>query len=211
MDIIKGGGVWLWDANFHVQDVNYFTFWDFTFGTLFKKKKFCCVNWAFGLPGPRNFCAFFSAQGLQRGWWGPTQLDLLPGHRIEHMHASSSMGIAQFGDGLNGRGQRTSAILKWLFNLANWNNSSKRVSRTLFLRIDEVPISSTTKVCGFYSVTFLNWTVPIVDWCVLGRGSKNKHHKDTCLKDTTMFVVFSELLWAHLTSIHWGRLQFSKA
>ena len=27
-----------------------------------------------------------------------------------------------------------------------------------------------------------NWT-HIANWCVVGRGSKNEHSKDTCLKD----------------------------
>ena len=37
------------------------------------------------------------------------------------------------------------------------------------------------KVDGSVVARFLNWT-PIFDWNVDQRGSKNKHHKDTCLK-----------------------------
>ena len=44
-------------------------------------------------------------------------------------------------------------------------------------------ISHPSKVCGCYSVTFLNWT-PVFHWCVVRCGSKNKHYKDgTCLKE----------------------------
>jgi hypothetical protein len=38
------------------------------------------------------------------------------------------------------------------------------------------------KVCGCYSATFLNRT-PVFDWCVVWQGSKNKHHRDTFLKE----------------------------
>ena len=36
-------------------------------------------------------------------------------------------------------------------------------------------------VCRCHSCISLNWT-PIFDWCVVQWGSKNKHHKGTCLK-----------------------------
>ena len=39
-----------------------------------------------------------------------------------------------------------------------------------------------TTVCECYLVTFLNWT-SLFDWCVTSQGSKNKDHKDTCLKN----------------------------
>jgi hypothetical protein len=39
-----------------------------------------------------------------------------------------------------------------------------------------------TKVCWCYSVTLLNRT-HMFYWCVVRWGSKNKHHKDTCLKE----------------------------
>ena len=37
------------------------------------------------------------------------------------------------------------------------------------------------KAFKWYSVTFLDWT-SIVDWRVVERYLKNKHHKDTCLR-----------------------------
>ena len=32
------------------------------------------------------------------------------------------------------------------------------------------------KACRRYAITILNWT-HVFDWCVVGRGTKNKHHK----------------------------------
>ena len=42
------------------------------------------------------------------------------------------------------------------------------------------------KVCGCYPVTFLDRT-PLLDWCVVRSGSKNKHQKDTCLQEVVKY------------------------
>jgi hypothetical protein len=39
-----------------------------------------------------------------------------------------------------------------------------------------------SKVCGCYLVMLLNQT-HVFDWHVIRRGSKSKHHNDTCLKE----------------------------
>ena len=44
-------------------------------------------------------------------------------------------------------------------------------------------------VCGCYLVTFLD-TKPLFDWWVVRRGSSNKLHKCTCLKDLTTYSHF---------------------
>ena len=45
------------------------------------------------------------------------------------------------------------------------------------------------KVCGCYSVVFLNQT-PIFDWYTVMWGSKNKHYKGTCLKEIGLHLQF---------------------
>lgn len=46
-----------------------------------------------------------------------------------------------------------------------------------------------TKVCKCHLVTFLNQTY-VSDWCVIRRGSKNTHHKDTRLKEVRLHLQF---------------------
>ena len=54
------------------------------------------------------------------------------------------------------------------------------------------------------SVTFLKW-LPILDWCVVRRGSENKHHKDImCLKEIGLRLQIP-ITTPHLTVYILGR------
>ena len=57
-----------------------------------------------------------------------------------------------------------------------------------------IVVSLSSKVCGRYSVNFLNQT-PIFDWCVVGWGSEKKHHDDACLKEFALRLLI--LLTTH--------------
>ena len=50
------------------------------------------------------------------------------------------------------------------------------------------------KVCRCYLLTFLT-QIPIFGWCVVRCGSKNKHHKDTCCKESDCILQLYELLY----------------
>ena len=54
-------------------------------------------------------------------------------------------------------------------------------------------VAKWTKVCECYLVTVLNWT-PIFESCAIRTGSKNKHHKDTCLKEIDLHVISNSTL-----------------
>jgi hypothetical protein len=56
------------------------------------------------------------------------------------------------------------------------------------------------------SVTHLK-RMPILEWCVVGCGSKNRHHKDMCLKgDWTMSSKFVNPSRLNSHQHNWGPL-----
>ena len=54
-------------------------------------------------------------------------------------------------------------------------------------------VAKWNKACECYLVTVLNRT-PIFESCASRSGSKNKHHKDTCLKEIDLRVIKNSTL-----------------
>ena len=83
--------------------------------------------------------------------------------------------------------------LRTIMHVLDWRLDHVSLHDILTTLGSTMKIIEGPKVCGCYSVTFLNQTL-IFDWCVVRRGSKYKHHKDNVQKRFDYAFKFYRLL-----------------